>query len=97
MKTKHTKGEWKVETQPLLRPKGCTKYYITSNNGELLITEFTRVDYLKDEAEANAKLIASAPDLLEALIKLYGAIDSCIDLTPELIKDCKNAIKKATT
>lgn len=39
---------------------------------------------------------SAAPELLEALVKLYNAIDSCIDLTPELLIECNNAIKKAT-
>lgn len=46
--------------------------------------------YMKAIEETNVS------ELLEALIKLYNAIDSCIDLTPELLIKCNNAIKKAT-
>lgn len=67
---KHTKGEWGIETQPLTRPKDCKQYYITANNGSLLIAEFKRSNHLKEEAEANAKIIAAGPDMLEALVEL---------------------------
>ena len=85
METKHTNGEWTTEV--------CS-------NGGLIVCLGDTEDWSSQRIQianiANAKLIASAPELLEALAKLYNAIDSCIDLTPELLKDCKNAIKKAT-
>jgi len=43
----------------------------------------------------NAQLIATAPELLEALQNLYDAIDSCIDLTPELLQASRATINKA--
>ena len=48
-----------------------------------------------EEAQANAKLIASAPDLLEALQELYNSIDSCMDLTPKVLLKAQKAIEKA--
>lgn len=76
------------------KPKEWNTYVM---NDFLIINEKgIEVCRVTNESKADAKLIASAPDLLAALIKLYNAIDSCIDLTPELLKDCENAIKKAT-
>lgn len=43
----------------------------------------------------NAYLIAAAPDLLEALESLYNAVDSCVDLTPEVMLHARIAIEKA--
>lgn len=55
----------------------------------------------KKESEANAKLIAAAPELLEALNDLVLASDlssnsPVVGNWNELIKNAKNAIKKAT-
>ena len=59
MKTKHTKGEWKIyELQKA--------YHINANYTH--VASLTRIDMPK--AEANAKLIASAPELLDACITL---------------------------
>ena len=69
---KHTKGEWEVETQKLIRPKDCMQDFRTAKSGNLLIAEFKRANHLKDEAEANAKLIAAAPDMLNALQTLVN-------------------------
>jgi len=52
------------------------------------------------EAEANAKLMAAAPEMLDALngvIKLYAGLDFMVDgETQEMIKKVCSAIKKAT-
>lgn len=53
---KHTEGTWEVETQELKRPSGCTQYFITAEEGKILIAEFKRINHLKEEAEANARL-----------------------------------------
>jgi len=47
------------------------------------------------EKLANANIIAAALDLYEALEALYNSIDSCIDLTPELMKQCREALRIA--
>jgi hypothetical protein len=56
MKTKHTPGPWIVEQQPMLT--------IYSLRIEKMNIEFIS----NEEAEANRKLIESAPELLKALI-----------------------------
>jgi len=93
METKHTKGKW------VLSHGANTFPTIGSAELHQPIATIHKIENAKtfcEEAEANAKLIAAAPELLEALIKLYNSIDSCIDLTPELLIECNNAIKKAT-
>ena len=61
----------------------------------------TMASYCKtdDEVEANAKLIAAAPDLLNACLKVikggYGCGPS-VEYMDSLKKECELAIKKAT-
>ena len=59
--TKHTPGPWKIDT------KG-SKHFIDGNDGFTVIY-LDRVTAIRgrDECELNARLIAAAPDLLEAL------------------------------
>jgi len=45
--------------------------------------------------EDDAKLIAAAPELLDALNDLYNSIDSCMDLTPAVLEKSRKAINKA--
>lgn len=60
-KTQHTPGPWVV-----FRPKdGTRKTYCLFNDPKS-----------HSEAEANARLIAAAPDLLAALMELIAAVDS---------------------
>lgn len=74
MKTKHTKGEWKQLFSPLSREH--TNYIICDNyetkRGFQIATIHINYDGKENEkrfqeAEANARLIAAAPDMLEAL------------------------------
>jgi len=80
MKTKHTPGEWKVEnlnglnTSVIKEDKSLPlpKYKFICE------TYFNDDSYFstKDECEANAKLIAAAPEMLEALILAENTIDT---------------------
>ncbi len=54
----YTKGKW--------YRNGLHIGVVTEGNGVLHIAETKDITILKEEAEANARLIASAPDLLEA-------------------------------
>lgn len=69
---KHTKGPWKAHFDGVGTPYYQYNQYVTAPNcgGELI----AKVQNM-DEAEANAHLIASAPDLLEALEVARGALD----------------------
>lgn len=81
MKTKHTQGEWTLR-------KGINDVI---SKDKYIIAQIASANNNEDEALANAKLIASAPDLLKAAISLTEDMD-CKDSFEALIK----AIKKAT-
>lgn len=73
---KGTKGEWKI--LPTYESRKWVN--VTSEKGviaRVFYGEAPPVVY-KEEAEANAKLIAAAPDLLEALIEI-NKLAQCSD------------------
>jgi phage tail tube protein FII len=72
---KHTQGKW------IVRTPNNSKQVITSENGMIATIE---VPFGTDEAEANAKLIASAPEMLEGLIELKKSFDLVIEWTGKL-------------
>lgn len=101
MKTKFTKGPWNLEM-----PKKKKNYAKLSGDGWLLFAKIcVRIKGHKEPDEeglANAKLIAAAPDLFEALLGLKVFIDGLppmsailFSLTEEYNK-AEQAIKKAT-
>lgn len=89
---KGTKGEWKI-----LPTSEYRKWVnVTSEKGviaRVFYGEAPPVVY-KEEAEANAKLIAAAPDLLEALQEILEAVDNSVWNHPSLEKG-KKAIEKS--
>ena len=70
---KHTKGKWESKKNPML----TAQLMVESENN--LICQINMADFETDEeANANAKLIAAAPEMLK-LIK-----DMCLELTGEV-------------
>jgi len=68
MTTKHTPGPWFCDE----RSDGDSKRYVLSESAPFPgSVAFVCLDI--SEAEANARLIASAPDLLDALEYIYNA------------------------
>lgn len=97
METKHTKGKW----QAIKNPNHFSYILIKSDYGNICRTPLD-----EDEDVANAKLIAAAPELLEALVKSNKLIETLRDklshikygiiISEQFIKDNLAAIKKAT-
>jgi len=88
---KHTPGPWKSE-----RGSGDYGRNITCDNGRRIIAETICSDH-----EANAHLIAAAPDLLEALqaikdrLEISEELDYLLNAKWLCIDDAKQAITKA--
>ena len=87
---KHTKGKWRIKN----------KINIKTINGKC-IADIWGFDVTEKEIEANAKLIASAPELLESLIELENIVSLLVDFDGKSVykdetKKARNTIKKAT-
>lgn len=96
MSAKHTTGPWSAE--PTCPNDGVNCWFIVSEDRK----QVGSVDgYQGDpEREANARLIAAAPDLLEALQNVVDAWSSQFErqghMAPEWAKKARAAITKAT-
>lgn len=94
MESKHTKALW----QHIFDNDGCRIY--SDNFGA--IANIPHIGKHKEEHEANAKLIASAPELLGALTelhkcaKIYGAFADRDDMNGKALAQAASAISKAT-
>ena len=90
MTTKHTPGPWTLDD------RGCK--YIVHKPGDGYITrDICRMDSSTMAAfaqEANARLIAAAPDLLNAVLLLLGNPDNRISSAD--VNAARAAITKAT-
>ena len=85
-KLKHTPGPWKISK--------LDRTVISPCNNEFDIADTWKHDRGKTKAQANARLIAAAPDMLELLIASY------LQLNPDgwqwLRDDIKTTIERAT-
>ena len=93
---KHTPGPWRITRSP--KPQASTDrrdwpQLIHYNDGKY---EGVLAIVQTDRAEANARLIAAAPDLLEAAANAVNAFDSDDGGLPKAIDLLESAIKKAT-
>ena len=96
MKTKHTPGEWYLEDRST--DELGNSIIVRSNNNHIKLTEC--FDGNTERNEANAKLIAAAPETTELGIEtrdlLYDYFDSLPDQLKPLLNKWRKAIKKAT-
>jgi len=87
--TQHTPGPWRVED-------GSTVY--GSRAGKTDKFEVCDCKGYAGEREANARLIAAAPDLLEAVRLTVELLDSDgRNSNSTVVKTCRAAIARATT
>ena len=100
---KHTQGKWEISKRT---PKAIN--IIGRSKTICNIRQDGRSGFksliLQEEAEANAKLIAAAPELLEALNlivnragSLQGLNQGFYAISEEVLKESKEIIKKATS
>ncbi len=100
MKTKHTPGPWEIGPQEFSRVKVYEKQQGSRRIvADCDLNELREMIGYRPEAEANARLIAAAPDLLaavEALLRLPGISSFAADLDSDAVKLAERAINKAT-
>ena len=97
-KTKHTPGPWVVRTidQSLATVETQDGRYIIGNAGQLRADDW-KTGHI--ERRANARLIAAAPELLEALQKMLPelrGLSIVSDTAAEMLREAEAAIAKAT-
>ena len=73
MNTKHTPGPWKVSTTYKDAQAGKFSIAPWASQRQSICRLSAREDYPAEYAEANARLIAAAPDLLETLENIRSA------------------------
>lgn len=86
-----TTGNWRFE-------RGVGQYFKVVGDKKLAHVWSLGDDYPNSiEAKANARLMAAAPDLLEALEELYNEAEDFDNTDPhiEVMEKAKQAIKKA--
>ena len=95
--SKHTPGPWLIAESVVSRHAVTNMRRIRSKNEGLEHGAVCDVYGIQDgsEASANARLIAAAPDLLEALQGIVSA-DDAHELTQKHIESARAAIAKAT-
>lgn len=99
---KGTPGPWEIKPEEVDRP--YIRIRGTQWGGRFKVANVLSPDYdgvhhrEADETRANARLIAAAPELLEALREVIGSLGVMVadpDNCPEIIK-ARAAINKAT-
>ncbi len=91
---KHTKGPWKIVKAYQDELKCDMMSIQRDKKGDNISESVCGIFRMKDIDKANAKLIAAAPELLEALIKIKSMGGFGAD--GEIGKIINEAIKKAT-
>jgi hypothetical protein len=85
MSTQHTPGPWSVS-------QNVSRHVIGKNGGVVACAELT---WTAEISEANARLIAAAPDLLNALVMVLDD-SNALDGRPRTAEVVYAAIAKAT-
>ena len=88
MERKFTKGEWGVNS--------ANKSEVNTFNGIAIADCSKSLMITNDEKEANAKLIAAAPEMFNALCEIYHDKETLSDLFDSQRELVEKALKKAT-
>ena len=100
METKFTKGSWGVTKTPEYHEPKCSRIEIHSDKQDGWICKVQTDGVIgQDEGFANAKLIAAAPEMFEALIFCKSVIEQSgmFELSERLaFEQAEKALKKAT-
>lgn len=94
MEFKGTKGPWISKENPIVK----NEYVVKSGNKEMIASVKFQDFETDDEVKANANLISSAPELLEALELAEKTLRLCqnhVDISGFVFKDIRKAINKA--
>jgi hypothetical protein len=97
MTTKHTPGPWRTTRKLGYSGHAAAEYYIyaeNTNDGRSLAVAHIKKSTVQP-MEANARLIAAAPDLLAALQALLAVSSACSDEETEAVIYARAAIAKA--
>jgi len=96
MKAKHTKGEWEFKKGGNF--SGTFVNFICTGDIHIAQTRGSTSEMTAEENEANAKLIAAAPDMLEALLEAKGMYEKLepVGGWQGVYEQIEYAIKKAT-
>ena len=101
---KHTPGKWQVETAATSRDGKTviTEYFVRRDGDSMAIANDITDPETETMSEANARLIAAAPTMLEALrgvIKAWGghmSDDGCGCADCEYLRPVEAAIREAS-
>ena len=80
-KLKHTPGPWRVDHQ-VKRTTAGTQFIQVVDKDDV---EVSYIYLYKDTAEANARLVAAAPDLLDALMHVVALLHATYDALDEYV------------
>lgn len=86
MKAKHTPGSWKIGDWPQI---------VATDARETIVCNITGASS-NEQATADARLIAAAPDLLEALRAMHDAVAMIVGNDSPVLQSAQAAIAKAT-
>ena len=93
METKHTKGPWSAGTHHLPRQDGTWRsFQIKGPDGKSICAAASSTTRAGAELEANARLIAAAPNLLAVVLE---AVDGCEAMGWSVGKKMREVIARA--